>query len=693
MSSGNFFSELKRRNVYKVAVAYLVAGWALAQGLAQVLPVFDVPNWAIRLLIVLLVFGFPIALSLAWVYEITPEGIKRTEDVDPRKSIRRRTGRKIVALTIGLAAVALAVTIIRLPHAREQTEPAASGTLASEHIPAKSIAVLPFENLSSDKENAYFADGIQDEILTKLASIADLKVISRISTAKYKSKPEDLRTVSGQLGVATVLEGTVQRVADKVRVNVQLIDARSDTHLWAKTYDRDLRDVFAVESEVSQEIADALQAKLSPDEANTLAAAPTKDPEAYDLFLRGEFEQREAESLRRPAAFDRAAEWYKQAMVHDPGFSLAIARLAYSQMTRHWWVRSLVQDELNRVKGTAEDALRLTPNLPEGHVALGTVYLWGYRQLDRALAEFQRAAELRPNDAVPLNFLAATHRRQAAWERSLSEYEKAQRLDPRNPIVAASIGTTYNQLRVWKEAGRAAAHALALDPRSAGTIPSVLTSALNGTGDIKEARRIMSSFPGENRITSRSYSFAVVGIIGERAYLSVLERDFATALKIWEPRTNDTATESELGPAARLAIHVLAGDTATNQAESEKVRDVLETALRKTPDDLNILTQLSWTYLALGQKAEALKAAQQATNILPVEKDAINGTSVLTNLAQVEAHAGETGEAIKILQHLLSISAGMEVSLARLRIDPVWDPIRSDPPFQQLLAGKEHVGP
>ena len=424
-----------------------------------------------------------------------------------------------------------------------------------------------------------------------------------------------------------------------------------------------------------------------------MAAAPTKDPEAYDLFLRGEFEQREAESSRRPEVFDRAAEWYKQAIVHDPGFSLAIARLAYSQMTRHWWVRSLAEDELARVKATAEDALRLTPNLPEGHTALGTVYLWGYRQLDRALAEFQRAAELRPNDAVPLNFLAATHRRQAAWERSLSEYEKAQRLDPRNPIVAASIGTTYNQLRVWKEAGRAAAHALALDPRSAGTIPSVLTSALNGTGDIKEARRIMSSFPGENRILSPSTSIHVVGIIGERAYLSVLERDFAGALRIWELRANDTATESELGTAARPAIRVLAGDTATNQAESEKVRDVLETALRKTPDDLNILTQLSWTYLALGRKAEALKAAQQATNILPVEKDAISGTGLLTNLAQVEARAGETGEAIKILQHLLSIPAGMEVSLARLRIDPVWDPIRSDPAFQQLLAGKEHIGP
>jgi tetratricopeptide (TPR) repeat protein len=478
-----------------------------------------------------------------------------------------------------------------------------------------------------------------------------------------------------------------------VRVNVQLIDARTDTHLWAKSYDRALKDIFAVESEVSQEIADALQAKLSPGEANYLATAPTKDPEAYDAFLRGEWEQREAESSRRPEAFDRAADWYRQAIVRDPNFALAVARRAYSQIARHWWIRSLSRDELAQVKGAAEDALRLAPDLPQGHIALGTVYLWGYREYDRALGEFQRAVELQPNDAAPLILLAATHRRQGAWERSLSEYGKAQRLDPRDALVPASIGTTYAQLRMWKEGGRAATHALALDPRSSGTITSLLNSCLNGTGDIKEARRLVSSFPSENRISSRTYRVDVVGIIGERAYLSVLERDFSTALQIWEPRSNDTATETELGPAARPAIHVLAGDTASTRGESNKVREVLETTLRTRPDDFNTLVQLSWTYLALGLKAEALNAARQATNILPVEKDSMSGTGILTNLAEVEAQAGETDEAIKTLHYLLSIPAGMEVSLARLRIDPVWDPIRNDPGFQQLLIGKEQIGP
>jgi TolB-like protein/class 3 adenylate cyclase/Flp pilus assembly protein TadD len=560
-------------------------------------------------------------------------------------------------------------------------------------VSEKSIAVLPFENLSEEKSNAYFADGIQDEILTKLASIADLKVISRTSTAKYKSKPEDLKTVSQELGVASVVEGTVQRAGDKMRVNVQLIDARADSHLWAKSYDREVKDIFAVESEISQEIADALQAKLSPVEAKTLAAAPTQDSEAYDLFLRGESEQREAEESRKPDAFDRAADWYRKAIARDPNFSLAIARLVENQMSRHWWIRSLVENQLAEVKSTAEHALRLAPNLAEGHIALGLVFYWGYRQYEEALGEFRRAVELQPNNARALSYSATIHRRQSQWERSLSEYERARQQDPRDAVIPASIGTIYVQLRMWKEADRAATHALTLGAREIGGMTTLLISCLNGTGDIQEARRIMSTFSSENRISSRSFSADVVDIIGQRAYLSVIERDFRTALKIWEVSTNDPSAKSELGVAARPAIHVLAGDAASTQPESEQARGTLEETSRARPNDFDILTQLSWIYLALGRNAEALNAARQATNVLPVEKDALLGTGILTNLAEVEAHAGETEEAIKILHRLLSIPAGLEVSIARLKIDPVWDPIRNDPGFQQLLAGKEQIGP
>src|SRR5947208_3899802 len=329
MDPKKFFGELKRRNVYRAAVAYGVVAWFLTQLTTQVFPFFEIPNSAIRFVVIALAVGFPIAMCLSWLYELTPEGIVRAEDLDPAsaRKVGRFTGRILDFIIIGVLLLVIAMLIYERRPFRRST-----GELISE----KSIAVLPFENLSIDKENDYFADGIQDEILTKLASIADLKVISRISTAKYQSKPEDLKTVSQQLGVANVVEGTVQRAADKVRVNVQLIDARADAHLWAKTYDRDIKDVFAVESEVSQEIADALQAKLSPNEANTLATAPTKDPEAYDAFLKGEYTEREAESTRRPEVYEQAADWYKKAIERDPNFALAIARLVENRIARHW---------------------------------------------------------------------------------------------------------------------------------------------------------------------------------------------------------------------------------------------------------------------------------------------------------------------------------------------------------------------
>src|ERR1700730_5969117 len=260
----NFFAELKRRNVYKVAVAYIVAGWALSQGIAQVFPVFDIPNWVIRLIVVLIIIGLPIALVIAWAFELTPEGLKRTEDVDLARKAHRKSHAWIYIVVVG-AAFSVGLFFIGRYTAQNKGVPA--------EITKKSIAILPFENLSEDKANAYFAEGVQDEILTKLATVRDLKVISRTSTAKYQSKPDNLKTVAQELGVSTILEGTVQRAGDKVRVNVQLIDARADTHLWANSYDRDFKDVLAVESEVSEEIAEALKANLSPSESHVLAAA------------------------------------------------------------------------------------------------------------------------------------------------------------------------------------------------------------------------------------------------------------------------------------------------------------------------------------------------------------------------------------------------------------------------------------
>jgi TolB-like protein/Tfp pilus assembly protein PilF len=689
MRIDNFFAELKRRNVYKVAVAYAVVGWLLIQIATQVFPFFEIPNWAVRLVVLAIMIGFPIALVIAWAFELTPEGLKRTEGVDRATEMRGKSHAWIYVVAIGAA---LSIGLFLLGRYSARNSASAARTEAATAIPQKSIAVLPFENLSSDKENAYFADGIQDEILTKLASIADLKVISRTSTAKYKSKPEDLKTVSQQLGVANVVEGTVQRADDKVRVNVQLIDARADTHLWAKSYDRDIKDVFAVESEVSQEIADALQAKLSPREANSLATAPTKDPEAYDLFLKAEGQEKEAESAIKPELFDKAAALYQQALSRDPNFALAAACLVESQMTRHWFVRRLSDAELPAVKSIAEQAVALAPDLAEARIALGIFYYFGHLQYDEALSELQRALELQPGNTRALEFSGYVHRRQSRWKLGLSELIQAEDRDPRNGSLVANIGAAYCYLRMWTEAKRYGLRSLALEPHNVVGMRGLVASYLNEDGDIKAAKRALATFPPDVVLINKAVIYEVGSVIGEGTYLHVIERDFAATLKDWEADRPDP-DERRMQLAARATIHLLAGDTASGQEEIRHANNLLEARLRERPDDRNAMVQLAWVSLAQKRNADALRFAHEAVESTSVEKDAVGGVLLLSGLAQIQARAGEPAEAVKTLQRLLSIPAGSVVSIQRLKIDPVWDPIRNDPGFQKLLTGTEHVGP
>jgi TolB-like protein len=691
MNRGNFFSELKRRNVYKVAIAYAVVGWLLVQVATQVFPFFEIPNWAVRLIVLAIVIGFPIALVMAWAFELTPEGLKRTEDVDRVPEKRGKSHAWIYVVAVG-AVLSIGLFFLGRYSTGNNAASRQSEATTGSVIPQKSIAVLPFENLSDDKNAAYFADGIQDEILSKLASIADLKVISRTSTARYKSKPEDLRTVSQQLGVATVLEGSVQKAADKVRVIVQLIDARTDSHLWAKTYDRDMKDVFAIQSEVAQEIADSLQAKLSPAEANTLATAPTRDTAAYDLFLKGEFEQRLANTSLKPELFDQATAWYEQAIARDPNFALAIARLIEGRLTRHWFVETFTDAELAEVRRLADRALSIAPDLGEAHVALGLFYYYGYRQYEQALAEFGRALQLQPNNVQALEYSGYVYRRQGQWLRCLDTLKKSLEQDPRNADVAGNLGQTYCILRMWQDAERVGRYALSVDPADVIGMRALLLAILNGSGDIKRAVGVLATFPSTNDLISSSASGSVPNVTGDRAYTFVIARDFEAALKVWETAAN-TAADQRRQLSARAAIRVLAGDFTGAQADAEKARQLLEERLRERPNERISMRELIWVYLALKRDADALKLARQAVDLLPPERDALVGNANLAGLAAVEARTGAASDAVAILRRLLTIPAGEYVSIARLKIDPVWDPIRNDPGFQQLLAGHEHVGP
>src|SRR5437660_924519 len=318
MNLGNFFAELKRRNVYKVAVAYAVIAWLLVQVATQVFPFLEIPNWIVRLVIALVVIGFPISLVIVWAFEATPEGIKRTEDVDLATTAKQ--SKKHIWIYVVVVGAAFSIGLFFVGRYSVRNIAGAAGT----ELSAKSIAVLPFDNLSRDPDNAFFAEGVQDEILTRLAKVADLKVIARTSTAKFKSAPENLTDIAKQLGALNILEGSVQKANDQVRVNVQLINALTNAHLWAEIYDRKLTDIFAVESDIAKTIADALQAKLTGSEKQMMAAAPTTDPEAYELYLKGRFFWNKRTSIDLP----KSVEYYNQAIAKDANYALAYSGLA-----------------------------------------------------------------------------------------------------------------------------------------------------------------------------------------------------------------------------------------------------------------------------------------------------------------------------------------------------------------------------
>ena len=461
MNANNFFAELKRRNVYKVAIAYAVVAWLLMQIASQIFPFFEIPNWAVRLVVLLLVIGFPVALILAWAFELTPEGIKRAEDVDLTKSTARRTSHKLLWITAVVAIVAAALFVagrLNLFHSKPST---ATG-VASE----KSIAVLPFENLSEDKANAYFADGIQEEILTRLAKIADLKVISRTSTLQYQSKPGNLSDIAKQLGVANILEGSVQKAADQVRINVQLIKAATDTHLWADTYDRKLTDIFTVESQVAKAVADTLQAKLSGTEQSAIAARPSENSEAHDLYLKGRyfFGKRTADDLKR------AIDYFNQALAKDPNYALAYAGLADSYVLLPEYSRESSAELFPKARAAAGKALAIDNTLAEAHASLGlllaTLSTSGIN-LRESKREFERAIALNPNYAPAHHWYGfSVLLPLGEFDRAIAEVKRALELDPFSAVMNANIGFCYLYARRYPEAIAQFRKAAELDPSS-----------------------------------------------------------------------------------------------------------------------------------------------------------------------------------------------------------------------------------
>jgi serine/threonine-protein kinase len=467
---------------------------------------------------------------------------------------------------------------------------------------------------------------------------------------------------------------------------VQLIDARADTHLWAKSYDRDIKDIFAVESEVSQEIADALQAKLSPNEANVLTEAPTKNAEAYDLFLKAEYEERDAEDSLKAEPFDRAAVFYQQALNRDPNFALAAARLAESRIFRHWFVTRLLRNDpsVGEIKSLIDRALVLAPNLAEAHIALGLFHRYVEEKYEDALKEFGRVLEAQPNNSRALEVSAYVHRRQGRWQLALDELAKCEQRNPRDSTLLANISATYASLRMWPEAKRFSSRSLALNPHNLTASAVFVLSCLDGQGDLNEAKRVI--VPGLKTISFVALRSAIT------AYVPVLERDFSAARKACEIQTANP-DEDRARLMALVVIDLLTNEAANHTDEIAKAKNLLEARLREQPNESFALIELAWVNLALKNNAEALRLAGQAAEFAPVEKDVLTGGAFLDGLAQIQARAGDATGAIKTLERLLAMPGGLYVSIAQLKIDPIWDPIRNAPGFQQLLLMKERVGP
>ena len=453
----NFFAELKRRNVYKVAVAYMVAGWALSQGIAQVFPVFDVPNWVIRSIVVLIIIGLPVALVLAWMFEITPEGIKRTNAADAVGQHSR--GNTWIYIVVVAAAFSIGLFFLGRYSAgnKESGRPGGPSLPISE----KSIAVLPFDNLSRDPDNAFFAEGVQDEILTRLAKVADLKVIARTSTQKFKSAPTDLRDIAKQLGVMNILEGSVQKSNDQVRVNVQLINALTDAHLWADTYDRKLTDIFAVESDIAKGIADTLQAKLNRSAEHVLASRPTENPEAHELYLKGRYFW----NRRTGVNLQKAANYFQQAIGKDPAYALAYSGLAdcYVLLPAYAELGSNPRDELPKALEAARKAVELDDTLGEAHTSLARA-LASDLQLPAAMSEFKRAIELNPNYATAHQWFGECLQSQGHLEEALAELKRAQELDPLSLIINSVLGFALDTVGKSDEAIAQLHKTLEIDP-------------------------------------------------------------------------------------------------------------------------------------------------------------------------------------------------------------------------------------
>jgi TolB-like protein/Tfp pilus assembly protein PilF len=652
-----FFDEVKRRKVYKMAAAYIIAAGGIIQLASAAFPAWDLPNWLLRLVIVLLLMGFPIALILAWAYDITAQGVQATPNLAVPGSRRRRN---IAMLVVTGVIISAGAGFFLLPR-------------VSAHKCDKSIAVLPFENLSDDKENAYFADGVQDDVLTNLSKVGDLKVISRTSVMPYRGKTSSVREIGKALGVGAILEGSVRRDGNRVRVNVQLINAENDEHMWAEDYDRDLTDVFAIQTDLAQQIVRELQAKLSPMEKAQIEKKPTQNPDAYLAFVRGHDLFTRPDKLRTDT--EESEQQFERATALDPKFAGAFAALAWiDDWIYHTFDPTPARKE--KARAAAEEAIRLQPDLPEAHLALGFYYYYGERDYQRALREFAIAKKSLPNSAEVYMAIASIERRQGKWAQSTANFEKAVSLSPKDSFILVNLADNYRANKNFETADKVFDRAIEAAPGSFNARAAKAMLAFDWKGDLSMMEKELTNMPpGVDPEGMVTYG---------RVQLRMLQRRFPEALDLLNRISPDFANhDSKPREFFEGAIYAFLDDREKARSAFEQARPVAEQSLREAPNDAFRHALLGQILAGLGEKEEAIAEGKRAVNLLPESEDALEGPKATLELAKIYTWTGETDQALLLLDHSLSNPSG--VTISSLKIDPIWDPLRSNPRFQALI--------
>ncbi|PYI84772.1 MAG: hypothetical protein DMF09_07000 [Verrucomicrobia bacterium] len=591
-----------------------------------------------------------------------------------------------LVLTAALLASTIALVISSLIFFHRATAPkitAAGPEATVSHvaapIPEKSIAVLPFENLSDEKENAYFADGVQDEILTNLARVADLKVISRTSTMQYKVGAErNLREIAQQLGVAHVLEGSVQRAGGRVRVSAQLIDARSDTHLWAERYDRDLADVFAIQSEIAKKIADQLQAKISPTEKAAIEKAPTTDLDAYDRYLRAqELFADTSDPIHARGKLPQAAQLLDEAVARDPHFIQAWGLLSRVHGAAYFRGHDHTPARLGLANAAVQTALRLQPDAGEAHLALAIYYYNGFRDYGRARSELVIARRALPNNADVFRYTGMIDRREGHWDEATRNLERALELDPRNFFTLQQLALAYGWQRRYADEVRTYDRALAIMPGNPASRINLALVALDWRADIKPFQATLATLVAEN---------PGLPLDLDALRPALCERPATAATRALTNYPREGVVNNGVNNPRAYWDGVIArcqGDSAKAQAAFTAARREVEKTVERQPDFAAALSLLGMIDAGLERKEQAIQEGRRACELLPVSKDAIDGAALAINLAQIYAWTGEKDRAIEQIATVERVPNTLSYGL--LKLHPYWDPLRGDPRFEKIV--------